>query len=291
MIRIGIIGSENSHAEKFSELANLEKPSCGERIPGVQVAAIYGTDRGQAQQVAHKCRIPQVVDAPEAMLGQVDAVMITARHGDSHSGYALPFIEAGIPTFVDKPFAISLEDCYRMIETAERRGTPLTSYSTLRYTNAVQKLQSEQEELGQLAAGVSTGPCDFSSEYGGPFFYGTHAIETMLAVFGHDVCTVRAQKVGPNCTAVVEYESGCLVNLNLLANATYVFHIAAYGTKGWRSVPIDLVSCYENGFRVFLHMVKTGKQPLTFQQLLDPIRILHGVLKSLETGRRVEIAG
>mgnify|MGYP000878507561 FL=1 len=282
MIHIGIVGSENSHALKFSELANLDNSSSGPRVDGVAVTMLYGEDREQALATAKEGVVPHVVDHPADMLGQIDAVMITARHGGKHAGLALPFIEAGIPTFVDKPLAISLDDCHQMIDAAKEHNTLLTSYSTLRYADQVKGLQDRLENLGTLVAGVSTGPCDFLSQYGGPFFYGTHAIETMLAVFGHSVKNVTGRMVGVNCIATVEYESGALINLNLLGNAAYAFHVVAYGTEGWESVPIDLSSCYANGFRVFVEMMRTGRMPLTYDQLLDPIRVLHSVVAAVE---------
>ncbi|NLJ86676.1 MAG: Gfo/Idh/MocA family oxidoreductase [Firmicutes bacterium] len=282
MIRIGIIGSENSHALKFSELANLDRPSSGKRVSGVAVTMLHGDDKEQALSVAKEGKVPHVVDHPTDMLGEIDAVMITARHGDKHASLALPFIEAGIPTFVDKPFAISLDDCQKMIDAAKAKGTLLTSYSTLRYADHVKELQDRLDTMGEIVAGVSTGPCDFSSQYGGPFFYGTHAIETMLAVFGHDVENVTARMVGNNCAATVEYKSGFFVSLNLLHNAAYAFHAVVYGTEGWESVPIDLSSIYANGFRVFIDMIRTGKMPLSYEQLLDPIRILHQVVDATE---------
>lgn len=275
MIKIGIIGSENSHALKFSELANIEQsPS------GVAVTMLHGDDKEQALDVAKKGKVPHVVDHPTDMLGEIDAVMITARHGDKHAGLALPFIEAGIPTFVDKPFAISLDDCQKMIDVAKAKGTLLTSYSTLRYADQMIGLQERLGSLGEIVAGVATGPCDFHSQYGGPFFYGTHAIETMLAIFGHDTKNVTARMVGSSSAATVEYESGVFVSLNLLHNAAYAFHVVVYGTEGWESVPIDLSSCYTNGFGVFIDMIRTGVMPLSYEELLDPIRILHQVVDS-----------
>ena len=276
MIRIGIIGSENTHALKFSELAN-GTDGAGRRVSGIAVTMLYGDDRSQAEDVAKQGDVPYVVDHPSEMLGEIDAVMVTTRHGDRHAALALPFIKAGIPTFVDKPFAISLSDCRQMVEAAKTRGTLLTSYSTLRYTDVVKDLQNRLTSFGELVSGVSTGPCDFTSQYGGPFFYGTHAIEVMLAVFGYDVKSVTARKVGPDCVAVIEFESGVLVSLHLLDRAAYAFHLVIYGMKAWESVPIDLASCYVNGLQVFVDMVKTGHMPLSYEQLLVPIEVLHKV--------------
>ena len=40
MIKIGIVGSDSSHAESFSEITNLENPLGGLRVEGAKVVAI-----------------------------------------------------------------------------------------------------------------------------------------------------------------------------------------------------------------------------------------------------------
>ena len=42
------------------------------------------------------------------MLGKIDALIVDHRHAKFHLEAATPFVKAGIPTFVDKPF------CYRV---------------------------------------------------------------------------------------------------------------------------------------------------------------------------------
>ena len=44
MIRIGILGSDNSHALAFAKLCNLPMENGEYRYPDVRIAAIYGND-------------------------------------------------------------------------------------------------------------------------------------------------------------------------------------------------------------------------------------------------------
>ncbi len=279
MIRIGIVGSDNSHALAFAQLCNVEQV-----FPDARVTCLYGTDPQRNIEVATRGRIDRIVNAPEEMIGNVDAVMVVFRHGDLHAPHAVPFLEAGIPTFVDKPLAIKMADVEAILEAAARRGTPLTSYSTLRYTATVREVQANRARLGELTVGVVTGPCDWQSVYGGPFFYATHTVETMLALFGHRVARVRATSHGGNVAATVEYEGGALVTLHLLGRAKGSFHIAVFGTEGHVVAPVDMSTCYRNGLAVFLEMVRTGRPPLTPDEMRDPIRITHAMVRSLADG-------
>jgi predicted dehydrogenase len=52
---------------------------------------------------------------------QLDGVLI-ATQSSSHAETALPYIAAGIPTFIEKPMATSLHDAQRIREAADRSG-------------------------------------------------------------------------------------------------------------------------------------------------------------------------
>jgi predicted dehydrogenase len=141
MIRVGIVGSDNSHALAFSQLMNTEKGKGDPRWEEAHCVALYGTDPVRNAEVAEKGKIPMVVPTVEEMLKHVDAAMVVWRHGDLHASHALPFLQAGKPVFVDKPFAIKVEDCQAMLDAANKSRALLTSYSTTRWTKAIRKLQ------------------------------------------------------------------------------------------------------------------------------------------------------
>ncbi|HOJ32419.1 MAG TPA: Gfo/Idh/MocA family oxidoreductase [Candidatus Hydrogenedentes bacterium] len=288
MFRLGIVGSDNSHAIQFASLANLEEGVGGFRIPDVQVTHIYGIDPERTKEVAEKSRIPHIVENLKDMIGAVDGIACVWRHGSRHLKDTLPFLEAGIPAFVDKPLAASVEDAEKLIEAAQKAGVGFTSFSTLRYAvSTVQFINHLSETVGEIRAGVSTGPADRSSEYDGIFFYGIHAVEMMHAVFGYGCTRVTAVEHGKNVMAVCQLPQEVLVTLNFLGNATYVFNVTVFGTKGWQSHAVDSSTCYYEGMKTFLDCLRTGKWPLSAEQLLEPVKILAAVEESIKTGKPV----
>ena len=88
--RIGMIGSENSHARAFAK-AFCKEPGFAD----MQVTAVYG-DEGieKSQRVQEFFPDAVIVETPEQMLGLVDAVMITSRDGVLHYPYAKPFLDS-----------------------------------------------------------------------------------------------------------------------------------------------------------------------------------------------------
>ena len=131
-IKLGIIGMTegNGHPYSWSAIFNsydveamtkecpfpgipeyLNKEDHGTMgIPGAKVTMICCDDRKDAEHVARLSLIPQVADTPEEMIGKVDAVIIATDIGSEHVRRAAPFIEAGVPLFIDKPLCDDLAD-------------------------------------------------------------------------------------------------------------------------------------------------------------------------------------
>ena len=55
------------------------------------------------------------------------------RHGALHYKYAKPFLEAGLPIFIDKPIACSISHAKKIIALAKRHHAPLMSASATRF--------------------------------------------------------------------------------------------------------------------------------------------------------------
>ena len=104
MKRIAILGCENSHANAFLKFIK-EK----EEFSDVLVVGVYSNEREAAEKLRDQFGVP-VMDSYEEAVGQIDGLIITARHGDNHYTYAKPYIDSGIPMFIDKPIAISEEE-------------------------------------------------------------------------------------------------------------------------------------------------------------------------------------
>ncbi len=58
MVKIGIVGSDNSHAIQFSQLANLPEGVDGLRIKEAEVVATWGAERKRTEEVARVGNIP-----------------------------------------------------------------------------------------------------------------------------------------------------------------------------------------------------------------------------------------
>lgn len=277
-MRIGIVGTENSHADHYVRYFNADK-----RYPDHRVVALAGGDSERNRALAAAGDISQIVTAPADLLGLVDAAVVCSRDGRQHRAEATPLLEASLPVLVDKPLACDVPDAQAILDLAGSKGIPVTSFSALRYspqiTSLAARLQSGVDTL------IVTGPADPDSQYAGIFFYGIHIVELVLAllpdrslsdlvVHSLDDAVVVTASAGPT-TVVMEFvrpDTRKAVPWRIVAK--------------WAGESIvDELRLQEHYSRpsvdVFAAMLDSGTGPLSAEQLLAPVRILSTVAAAL----------
>ena len=288
MKKIGIVGSDNSHAIAYSKLINVDL-LMGE---DARVVGIWGQDPTRTQEVATSGQIETIVDTPDGLLGKADVVFVVDRHGDLHADHALPYLEAGIPVYVDKPFAISLSDCRRMLDAAKKSGAFITSMSSLRITPETTVFAERASNIGDIRAAQFAGPCDFGSEYGGPFFYATHVLEIALRLLGDELKSIRAERVGQTVIVNAVWANDRQATLTYLGDAHYHFYATLFGTDGMVSGEIHAnTDGYAEIVKQVLAAIDANTRPLSDRQLLLPIAAVHAIQASLAAdGKAITIA-
>ena len=285
MIRIGIVGAENSHCTAIAKLCNVEKKARG------RVVAVWGETRKFAKAAAEAGRIPCVLADWRELLGRVDGVMIDHRHARYHAEVATFFVKHGVPCFVDKPFTFTLDEGKRLCALARKKKVPITSFSVLPLQRDFSRFARAVRKLGDVVSLTSTGPVELNSKYGGIFFYGIHQVDMLIALLGTQVARVSLMRHGKGGVAVLACKNGPVVTMNCVNNGNYTFHCSAVGgTKilDWR---FDRdANPYLAGARTFIKMFRTGREPYPHERLLAPVAVLEALAKSLRLGRPVKVA-
>lgn len=286
MLKVGIIGSENSHSLAFAKLMNVDK-----KVREGKAVAIWGEEPALAEKVATEAKIPQIINKPEELVGQVDVAIVDHRHAKFHAPAATPLVKAGIPVLVDKPFTWTVAEGKRLLDLAEKSNTLVTSYSCVRYSDGFLKDKKVLGQVGELSAVDYYGPCDIDSPYGGIFFYGIHQVEMMVAHLGIDVEAVQFNRgKGDHHTATVYYKSGApIVTLHLIKGYAGGFRYTFAGQKDTVHLALDYSGLYEKGLKAFFRMVRTEKNDFTRQELLAPVAILQALAKSIDSGAREKV--
>ncbi len=274
-IRIGIIGAENSHTAGFGKIFNINK-----KFPGVEVTHLWGETDEFARKAAEAGQIPNIVKNPGEMLGKIDALVVDHRHAKYHLEAATPFVKAGIPTFVDKPFCYRVEEGKKFLAMAREAGTPVTSFSSIGQSDGTYDIKQQLETMGPINHVVRYGPVDLDSEYGGVFFYGVHIIQPLMNMFGEDIQRVKITRDGKKGSAGVVFKSGLYATL-IFKNVSTGWETFVETKKGLvelksRIPESDPGKMYDD----IVEMFKTRKEPRSHQSMLTEVAILEALEKS-----------
>ncbi len=287
MIRIGLVGVNTSHADAFSRIFNGSADEAS-RLDSGRIVAIWGNadDPGRITTLAETHRIATTVSDPVDMIGTVDAVLVVDDTGGGarHTELARPFLEAGLPVFIDKPMTTAYADAVALFDLAGAHDAPLLSCSALRFAVEIEAAKHELAAAGTLSSIVSVGPGDW-------FYYGVHAVELLGVIAGTGASWVHRHALPDKDITVIGYEHGPAAVVETLRDAAYVFHLTAFGADGFASVHVeDAIGFYTNTMQAFATMATTGVSPLRREQTLEVIAILEAGNRSAERGARVDLA-
>ena len=282
--KIGIIGAENSHTAGFGKLFNIEKA-----FPGMEVKYVWGETEAFAKKAMKDGNIPQLVTDPNDMLGKIDGLIVDHRHGKFHLEPAIPFIKAGIPTFIDKPFCYRASEGKAFLELARKHGTPVTSFSSIAHSYETFAIKEQLKNIKDINQVVRYGRVDLESKYGGVFFYGAHIVQPLLYLFGDNVHKVQVHQNGKNSSASLVFKDGML--------ATLVFTTKKYGWSTHIETEEGIIplksTTEENGpsknYVDMVEMFKTGKEPRSHQSIIHCVAVLEALEKSIATGLWEEV--
>ena len=291
MIRVGIVGTNTSHAGVFAGLLNGVDGGSPQvedaRVVGVWSSGEEGLSgmHSSAAELAAAYQIDQVVTEPTELIGAVDLVLILddLDGGALHAELARPFLEAGVPTYVDKPMALTVEDAVGLFDLAEQTNTPLMSCSALRFAPELDVLRGRGDGGGELSTLVSVGPGDW-------FNYGVHTVEAALAVLGPGATQVRQFAGGDRDITVIEDETGPRIVIGTLRDVNPGFHLTAYGPQGVVQTEVaDYQSFYANTMSAAVGMARTGMPPIDRQATLEVLAILAAGQRSATSGEPVRL--
>ena len=288
MLRIGLIGTENSHITHFTRFLNVE-----ERHPGARATALVGGDSPRNRELAELGGIELVVENPEDLGDQVDAGIVSTRDGARHLAHARPLLEAGKPVLVDKPLAASVQDAQELLAIAQRSGAVLVSCSALRFVPEIERF-SPTPDTGQLRHLHVVGAADPDSEHSGLFFYGIHHVEAALEILGDPVVApgsveVEVSRTGDTVIAHLVL-AGIPVTLTFVTpgEGTKVpFHATAVMENAVVAHPLTLDADYNApALAEFMAAAETGTPARSPEHLLSPVVVLSAIAAALEGSPR-----
>ncbi|WP_414660639.1 Gfo/Idh/MocA family protein [Horticoccus sp. 23ND18S-11] len=251
-------------------------------IPGAKVTHICCVGEGgfTAEHVAKCSLIPHVVEKPTDVIGHVDAVVIATDIGGEHVARARPFIEAGLPVFIDKPLTDNAPDL-ATFKAWVAAGKPIMSSSSMRYTKEFMPYRISTKELGDLRFVSITTPKSWET-------YGIHALEGIYPILGPGF--ISARNTGTIDRNIVHLKHACGADVVVVASADMYGSFGCLqlcGTAGKVQLSSgDTFYSFKTQLEAFIGYLRTGVYPYPFSETVELMQLVIAGIRSREQGGR-----
>lgn len=251
-------------------------------IKGCKVTHIWTDNPEDAVLVSKASLIPNVVKTPEDVIGQVDAVCITTDIGYEHVERCRPFIEAGIPVFIDKPMVDNMEDL-KVFNRWVKEGKPLMSSSCMRYAKEYMPYRISTADLGALRLIVKTMAKTWER-------YGIHAVEAFYPILGPGFVSVRNIGQGSDNMVTIRHKSGACVQVPQVSDLYGGFgDMLLVGTVSGAYVKSnDTFYSFKKQLESFVQYLRTGIRPFPYEETVECMKIIiAGIISKQHNGEEV----
>ena len=269
-------------------------PTCGEtfkgcttRMTGMVMTHVWDLNREAAEEFTRTYKGVEVVDNYWDMVGQVDGVILSDFDSCLHfKELTKPYLEAGVPIFINRPFALNLPDAREMIDLARKHDTPIMSGSSFEFPPEMEEIRNQVAAIAPIRGFTAA---NSMSDYA---THGIHGLFFVYSCLGGGIRSVAYQTEDwhtPNGLVTFEYEAreeggkpfyGCIQEIS--------------GTWGWIRV------FGERTFEQFIHsgihfwvgallemqkMFETREMPQSYEAIYEKTQIfLAGFKSHLECG-------
>ena len=283
MKKVVILGCENSHADTFLGFMANDK-----KYADVQTVGVYSHEPAAMERLAEKYGVKPMKRYDEAA-GQVDGVLVTARHGNNHRKYAEPYLCKDIAVFIDKPFTVSEGDALALLRKAREAGAKLCGGSSCRFDSLVQTLRADvaAEPGGKTLGGFVRSPISLGSPHGGFFFYAQHLCEIVGEIFGRYPKTVRAARYASSVGVTFRYDDFEVAGLyaDESYSCYYAVRNAVFDTQGGAFTVGADNPCFQKEFDEFYGLLSGGEQVSSWNDLAAPVFVLNALNRAMASGK------
>lgn len=143
MIKIGIVGAGSFAKTHANSIA---------KVPGCKITAVSSRTEAHAKEFAETYDCVYCTDYRDIhKIAEVDVVILNLPH-NMHCEVGCYFLENKINVFVEKPMAMNVAECDKMIKLAKENGVSLVVGHVQQYTDAhkILKKMIDDQELGKL---------------------------------------------------------------------------------------------------------------------------------------------
>lgn len=289
-LRLGILGMSDGNGHPYSWAAifngydEIEMAKCPfhvipeylskqkfpeDSIAFANVTHIWTQDPIVSDNIARASKIHHVVSDAKDMIGCVDAILLARDDFENHLGMSLPFLEAGLPIFIDKPLDITLNGARRILEHQQYEWQ-VYSCSSIKFASEFDKKKVDYNKLGDVKMIEAYVPKSWEK-------YGIHIIEPVLNLrddWGSIKKIDNSGEGGINIVTVL-WENGIYTVFKVLGNLKCPLSIRLFGTDGYQELIFEnTYSAFKRSLLAFIEGIQKEEIIIPREQTLTAIEVL-----------------
>ena len=289
-IKLGLIGftKGNGHPYSWSAIFNgynkklmskcgfpvitkyLEKKSFPkDQIKNAKVTHIWTQDHKISKKISKTTYIANIVRNYKDLIGKVDAILLARDDAEFHFKYAKPFLEKGIPIYIDKPFALTLPQAKKIIDLQRYKGQ-IFSCSALRYAKELQLNKKQKKKIGKIKSIHAFVPKDWDK-------YSVHAIEPLIKLIPNrgKILKHKRSVVDRQTMLNITYKSKISVNIYASGNKESPIGLRIIGKKGWSDLFLqDTFKCFRASLKDFILGILERKVKISDKEILEVVKLI-----------------
>lgn len=196
-------------------------------------------------------------------------VVLSPDHPEHHMELAMPALQSGKPTYVDKTFAPDRRTAQLLFETAERHGTPLFSSSALRF--AKEYASVNRQGLKRIC---SFGPGVYSN-------YAVHQIEPIVALMGVEAEKVMYISSENGAELLIGFTGGRQAEIHHYRNSPFAMTLS-YEAEDCVSLQAES-DFFAELIKNMVQFFQTGKPPFDYRETIAIMSIIECGLQAART--------
>ncbi|BBI36283.1 Gfo/Idh/MocA family protein [Cohnella abietis] len=293
-LRIGLIGTDTSHAVVFSSMINDIHHK--DHIPGGRVVCAYAG--GSADFPLSISRVDDYMnllsdrfgilkmDSLQEVAESCDAILLESADGRVHLEQFQAIAPYGKPVFIDKPLALSAREAAEIHQIAKRWGTPIMSSSSLRYAEQMRECLAA---IGRsnVAAAETRGPFIVEPTQSVYFWYGIHSVEMLYAILGTGCASISAWVEDDYEIVTGRWHDGRIGTVRLERRPDSRFGAVIHGEDKQRfsfEISPDAKPFYASLLEQIMNFFRTKQSPIQWSETAEIIRFLEAAEESRKLG-------
>ena len=289
-IKLGIIGlSEgNGHPYSWSAIFNgydhFLMEECGfpviprylekQRFPmdfiqGAVVSHIWTQSNNLSEKIAKTCYIKNIVSNFQDLIGEVDGILLARDDANNHYNFCKPFLENGLPIYVDKPFALSITEAEKILNL-RKYDSQLFTCTALKYAKEFSPENILIDQLGKILYVEGKIAKDWNK-------YAIHIIEPILNLFPNRGELLSYEKKSDQFTRTLNLKFSNIktIKISTMGPININHKIIIRGERNNLQLEFkDSFNAFKNALNQFLRSIIDKKSRICKSNLLEIIKII-----------------